>query len=53
MEPEKTLSFQLPAGRSVDVFIVRLPDGSIVARTAAELLALPAGAQVQGPAVKP
>jgi len=37
-----TVSFQLPEGRSVDVFLVRLPDGRIVARTREELAELPA-----------
>jgi len=47
-----TISFQLPHGEAVDVYMVRLPDGRIVARTREELEELPAGerGQVIGPA---
>lgn len=40
-----TTSFQLPEGKQVDVHLVKLPDGRIVARTADEL------AHAQPPAV--
>jgi len=35
------------------VYLVELATGQIVARTAEELLSLPAGAVVKGPAPKP
>lgn len=58
MPPDPTISLNLPQGRTVDVFIVRLADGREVARTRDELEQLPpeSGAQVLGPAqpeVKP
>jgi hypothetical protein len=37
----KTSSFQLPNGETVETVYVRLPDGRIVARTPAELVARP------------
>jgi hypothetical protein len=40
-EEPKTISFQLPEGKSVEVYLVRLPDGRIVSRTAEELVELP------------
>jgi len=41
--PEKppTLSFNLPEGEQVDVYVVTLADGRRVVRSAAELVALP------------
>jgi len=36
------MSFQLPEGKSVEVVMVRLKDGRVVARTREELEALPA-----------
>ncbi len=36
-----TISFQLPQSKTVEVYLVTLPDGSVVARTAAELQKLP------------
>ena len=36
------MSFQLPEGKSVEVVMVRLADGRIVARTREELEELPA-----------
>jgi len=36
------MSFQLPEGKSVEVLMVRLPDGRVVARTREELEELPA-----------
>ena len=38
MEPEKLLQFQLPEVKDVKAYIVRLPDGSLAARTEEELL---------------
>jgi len=47
-----TISFQLPHGEAVEVYMVKLPDGRVVARTREELEELPAGerGQVIGPA---
>lgn len=41
--PEKpeAFSFNLPSGEQLDVYVVLLPDGTRVVRTAAELLKLP------------
>ena len=36
------MSFQLPEGKSLEVVMVRLPDGRVVARTREELEELPA-----------
>jgi len=36
-----TISFQLPHGEAVEVYMVKLPDGRIVARTREELEELP------------
>jgi hypothetical protein len=36
------MSFQLPEGKSLEVVMVRLPDGRVVARTKEELEELPA-----------
>jgi len=38
---QPTLSFNLPTGGQVEVYLVKLPDGRIVSRTADELAALP------------
>lgn len=40
-EPVKTSSFQLPAGETVEVIMVRLPNGRLVARTPDELVPRP------------
>ena len=47
-----TISFRLPSGETAKVYIVRLADGRLVARTEAELEELPAAErpQVLGPA---
>lgn len=42
MEPVKPLSLQLPTNRTVDVVVVKLSDGRIVARSREELAAAPA-----------
>lgn len=46
------MSFRLPSGETAEVYLVKLPDGRVVARTREELEELPlaAGAQVLGPA---
>jgi len=36
-----TISFQLPHGEAVEVYMVKLPDGRVVARTREELEELP------------
>lgn len=41
MATSNPFSFQLPNSQAVEVVFVRLPDGSIVARTPQELAALP------------
>jgi hypothetical protein len=41
MEPVKTSSFQLPDGKTVDVVMVRLPDGKIVPRHPSEVVKRP------------
>jgi hypothetical protein len=38
---QPTISFRLPEAKDVDVFLVRLADGRLVARTREELAALP------------
>ena len=40
-EPVKTSSFQLPDAETVEIVLVRLPGGKLVARTADELLTRP------------
>ncbi len=40
-EPEQTLSFRLPSGEQAEVYMVRLADGRLVARTREELELLP------------
>ncbi len=40
-EPEQTLSFRLPSGEQAEVYMVRLADGRLVARTRDELELLP------------
>lgn len=42
-EVVKQSSFQLPEGRTVEVYLVRLADGRLVSRTREELEALPDG----------
>jgi len=37
MRPERLLKFKVPEVKDVEVYIVRLADGRIVARTAEEL----------------
>jgi len=37
MQPEKLLQFKVPEIKNVEVYIVRLSDGRIVARTREEL----------------
>jgi hypothetical protein len=39
---QPTISFRLPEAKDVDVFLVRLADGRVVARTREEMAALPA-----------
>lgn len=41
MANEPTLSFELPTRQAVTVYLVRLPDGRTVARTADELTTAP------------
>lgn len=41
MDPVKIPSFQLPNQKTVDVVLVQLPGGRVVARTPAELVARP------------
>ena len=41
MEQERLLKFRVPEVGDVDVYLVRLPDGRIVARTREELEELP------------
>ncbi len=40
-DPEPTISFRLPNGKAADVFLVKLADGRLVARTREELEELP------------
>ncbi len=47
--PEKTISFRLPRGEDVEVYLVRLADGRLVARTGAELAELPPELKVDLP----
>ena len=50
-----TMSFQLPEGKSLEVVMVRLSDGRVVARTREELEELPAEqrGKTLGPAPTP
>jgi len=41
MEQERLLKFKVPEVGDVDVYLIRLPDGRIVARTKEELEELP------------
>lgn len=41
MANEPTLSFELPTRQAVSVYLVKLPDGRVVARTADELTTAP------------
>lgn len=52
MAQEPTLSFRLPQGEAVDVYLVKLADGRTVARTREEIEELPVElwTQVIGPA---
>ena len=43
-EERPTISFRLPTGEAAEVYMVRLADGRLVARTKAELEELPAEA---------
>jgi hypothetical protein len=51
-DQDKTVSFPLPKGESLDVYLVKLPNGRVVARTADELAALPENlrGEIQPPA---
>lgn len=46
---EPTISFRLPSGKTADVFVVKLADGRIVARTPDELAEMPASAAPAAP----
>lgn len=54
-ETPPTLSFRLPAEQTVHVYLVRLADGRVVARTREELEELPAELRgtILGPAPAP
>ena len=47
-EPEKLLQFQLPEVAEVKAYIVKLPDGRVVARTEEELEELAEGKAPEG-----
>ncbi len=38
--PDEILSFRLPEAKEVEVVLIRLPDGTVVARTKAEVEAM-------------
>lgn len=40
-DPQPTMSFRLPSGETAEVYMVRLKDGRMVARTKEELEELP------------
>jgi len=48
MRPEKLLEFKVPEVKDVEVYIVRLADGRIVARTAEELEETKEGEEEKG-----
>jgi hypothetical protein len=50
MAAAPTMSFPLPQGEKVDVHLVRLADGRLVARTSDELEKIPPGQSAQTPA---
>lgn len=46
MEPLKPLKFKIPEVKEVEVYLVKLPDGRIVARTKEELEKMGGGEKI-------